>query len=88
MTQIQNAYCSAILTLDESEKRVDIPRRVIENLLTVHLGATKPATLDRHVRLMVDLGYLNLTAHGFGPDSMRYDLVAAKVREAKKKVVE
>ncbi len=83
MTQIQNAYCSTILTLDDNDKRVDIPRRIIENLLTVHIGATKPATLGRHIRIMTDLGYLKLTAHGFGPDSMRYDLVASKVKEAR-----
>ena len=79
MTQLKNAYSNIIMDLDEEKQRLDIPRRLIENMLSVEIGAAKPATLDRHIRIMVDLGYLKLAASGFGPESMRYDLVAKKV---------
>ena len=83
MTQLKNAYSNIIMDLDEEESRLDIPRRLIENMLSVEIGAAKPATLDRHIRIMVDLGYLKLAASGFGPESMRYDLVAKKVKSVR-----
>lgn len=83
MTQLRNAYSAIILDLDEEKHRVDIPRRLIENMLSVEIGAAKPSTLDRHIRIMVDLGYLKLAASGFGPASMKYDLVARKVRSVR-----
>ena len=83
MTQLKNAYSNIIMDLDEEESRLDIPRRLIENMLSVEIGAAKPSTLDRHIRIMVDLGYLKLAASGFGPASMRYDLVAKKVKSVR-----
>ena len=83
MTQLKNAYNGIILDLDAEESRLDIPRRLIENMLSVEIGAAKPSTLDRHIRIMVDLGYLKLAASGFGPESMRYDLVAKKVKSVR-----
>lgn len=83
MTQLKNAYSNIIMDLDEEESRLDIPRRLIENMLSVEIGAAKPSTLDRHIRIMVDLGYLKLAASGFGPGSMRYDLVAKKVKSVR-----
>jgi len=83
MTQLRNAYSAIILDLDAEGHKVDIPRRLVENMLCVEIGAAKPSTLDRHIRIMVDLGYLKLAAHGFGPESMRYDLIAKKVRSVR-----
>ena len=83
MTQIKNAYCNIIFDLDSEDHRIDIPRRLIENMLSVEIGAAKPETLDRHIRIMVDLGYLKLAFSGYGPESMRYDLVAKKVKSIK-----
>ena len=83
MTQLRNAYSAIILDLDSEGEKIDIPRRLIENMLSVEIGAAKPATLDRHIRIMVDLGYLKLAASGYGPESMRYDLVAKKVKSVR-----
>ena len=83
MTQLKNAYSNIIMDLDEERQWVDIPRRLIENMLSVEIGAAKPSTLARHIRIMVDLGYLKLAASGFGPESMRYDLVAKKVKSVR-----
>ena len=83
MTQLKNAYCNIIMDLDEEKRRVDISRRLIGNMLSVEIGAAKPATIDRHILIMVDLGFLKLAASGFGPESMRYDLVASKVKSVR-----
>lgn len=85
MTLIKNAYESVVLTLAEDETRIDIPRRTIENLLSVEIGAIKPGTLDRHVILMCDLGYIRLSARGYGASSMKYDLVYDKVLAIKRR---
>ena len=80
MSQLRNAYNAIVLDLWAENQRIDISRRLIENMLAVEIGAAKPATLERHIRIMTDLGYLKLASHGFGPESMRYDLVAKKVK--------
>ena len=84
MTLIKNAYESVILTLHDDDKRLDVPRRLIENILAIELGATKPGTLDRNIRIMCDLGYIKLVQRGYGPDSLKYDVVHAKVLAIKK----
>lgn len=83
MSQLKNAYNAIILDLWDEDHKLDIPRRLIENMLAVEIGAAKPATLERHIRIMLDLGYLSLAAHGYGPESMRYDLVAKKVKSVR-----
>ena len=84
MTMIKRAYENVVLTLDEDERRLAIPRGMIEDLLSVELGAIKPGTLDRHVSLMCRLGYIVLVERGYGPASLKYDLVAKKVQAIKK----
>ena len=83
MTQLKNAYNGIILDLDEEERRMDIPLRLIENMLSVEIGAAKPATLARHVRIMVDLGYIKLVTHATLSQPAKYDLVASKVKSVR-----
>ena len=83
-TLIKRAYDNIILTLADDDMYVDIPRRVIESLLAVEMGAIKPDTLERHISLMCDLGYLKLTSRGFGRASLKYDLVGKKLETMRK----
>ena len=85
MTLIKNAYESVVLTLDDDDMRIDIPRRTIENLLSVEIGAIKPGTLERHVTLMCDLGYIVLSSRGYGRNSLKYDIVYDKVLAIRKR---
>jgi len=78
MSQLRNAYNAIVLDLWDEDRKIDIPRRLIENMLAVEIGASKPETLKRNLRLMVDLGYLTVTNAGYGVYT--YDLVAKKVK--------
>ena len=84
MTMIKRAYENVVLILDENEQRVGVARGLIEDLLSVEIGAIKPGTLDRHVSLMCRLGYIALVERGYGPASLKYDLVHKKVLAVKK----
>ena len=76
--QLTNAYDNVVLMLEEARRRLDIPRRDIERLLTIELGVSKPETFRRNLMIMVDLGYLKYSGAG-------YDLVAVKIREIKRR---
>ena len=81
MSQLRNAYNAIVLDLWDEDRKIDIPRRLIENMLSVEIGAAKPATLKRHIKIMSDLGYLTETNVGYGVYT--YDLVAKKVRSVR-----
>ena len=83
MTQLKNAYCNIIMDLDEEESRLDISRELIENMLSVEIGAAKPTTMDRHIKIMVGLGYIKLASHATLTQPAKYDLVASKVKSVR-----
>ncbi len=67
--------------LTSSGERTAIKQRDIENLLMSGMGATQPATLRRHLEVMVRLGYLKKIGGDSAYSSAEYDLVGAKVKE-------
>ena len=81
MTQLRNAYSAIILDLDTEGQRVDIPQKLLEDMLFLEVGASKPETLRRNINLMVKFGYLTVAHRGYG--SMTYDLVASKVKSVR-----
>ena len=68
--------------LAEAGKRIGIAQRDIEDLLTVELGISQEETMQKHVHLLVRLGYLKVAQRGLGKEGMRYDLVGSKVEAA------
>ena len=81
MTQLRNAYSAIILDLDTEGQRLDIPQKLLEDMLFLEVGASKPETLRRNINLMVKFGYLMIASRGYG--SMTYDLVASKVKSVR-----
>ena len=81
MTQLRNAYSAIILDLDTEGQRLDIPQKLLEDMLFLEVGASKPETLRRNINLMVKFGYLTIASRGYG--SMTYDLVASKVKSVR-----
>ena len=81
MTQLRNAYNSIVLDLDAENQRVDISQKLLEDMLFLEIGASKPETLKRNIRLMVAFGYLTANNLGYGVHT--YDLVAKKVKSVR-----
>lgn len=81
MTQLRNAYNAIVMDLDDENQRVDIPQKLIEDMLFLEIGASKPETLKRNLRLMVAFGYLTVANRGYGAST--YDLVAKKVKSVR-----
>jgi len=86
VSQVINAYDTIVQALYKNEKRLDIPRRLLGNMLTVEMGITKHNTISRHIDIMVELGYLSVAQRGFGPESMKYDLVYSKILQLQRQV--
>ncbi len=76
---LAQVYGSVIETFAASKKRLNISRQEIEDVLAVQLGITREETLDRHISLMVRLGYLKVAEKGLTKYSTKYDIVAEKV---------
>ncbi len=82
---LAQVYGSVIETFAASRKRMNITRQEIEDVLAVQLGITREETLDRHISLMVRLGYLTVAEKGLTKYSTKYDIVAEKIPKKKKK---
>lgn len=67
--------------LADAGKKTAIRQKEIEDKLTVHLGATQPSTLRRHLGLMVRLGYLKEMSPANMYSGATFDLVGRKVME-------
>lgn len=61
--------------------KIDISRRELEGALLIHIGASKPDTVVRHIRMMQTCGYIRLAKEGGVATNARYDLVGKKLRE-------
>ena len=85
-TKITTAYGNIVCALAEAGKRIGIAQQDIEDLLTVELGISQEDTMQKHVRLLVRLGYLKVAQRGLGKQGMRYDLVGAKVDAARRQL--
>ena len=83
MTLIENACNNIIVTLDEQDMRYDVPRALLADLLTVELGAARPDTIDRHIQIMLNLKYIRVASRGWGPNSLKYDIMTEKLRKVK-----
>lgn len=74
-------YDSIVRVLAAAGLKTGLTQWRIETGLINGLGASQPATLRRHLELMVKLGYLKKVGGNSAYSSAEYDLVGAKVKE-------
>ena len=63
---------------------MNVRQQDIEDLLTVELGISQEETMQKHIHLLVRLGYLKVAQRGLGKEGMLYDVVGKKIEEARR----
>ena len=76
-----DVYDEIVSVLAAAGLKTDVTKWRIERGLIELLGATQQATLNRHLQIMVRLGYIKGSRGGTAYLNPEYDLVGAKVRE-------
>lgn len=80
-TKITNVYDSIVSILAAAELRTGLTQWRIEKGLVDMAGMTQPATLRRHLDLMVKLGYLRKIGGDSAYSTAQYDLNGEKLKE-------